>query len=42
MKTYEAPLFEVVVLTSDVLMLSTENALALDKLSSIFKLGSQD
>lgn len=38
MKKYEAPLCEVLVLTSDVLMASDENEMALDKLSSIFDL----
>jgi hypothetical protein len=36
MKKYEAPICEVLVLTSDVLMTSDENELAIDKLSSIF------
>ncbi len=38
MKKYEAPLCEVLVLTSDVLMASDENELAIDKLGSIFDL----
>ncbi len=38
MKKYEAPLFEILVLTSDVLMASDENELAIDKLGSIFDL----
>ena len=36
MKIYEAPLAELLVLSSDVLMASDENELAIDKLSSIF------
>lgn len=36
MKAYEAPLCELVVLSSDILMVSDENELAIDKLSSIF------
>ena len=36
MKKYEAPICEVLVLTSNVLMASDENELAIDKLSSIF------
>ena len=38
MKKYEAPLLSVLVLSSDVLMASDENELAIDKLSSIFEL----
>ena len=38
MKKYEAPLCEVLVLTSDVLMASDENELAIDKLGGIFDL----
>lgn len=36
MKTYEAPICELLVLSTDVLMASDENELAIDKLSSIF------
>ena len=36
MKTYEAPVAELLLLSADVLMASDENELAIDKLSSIF------
>lgn len=36
MKTYETPVCQLVLLSSDVLMASDENELAIDKLSSIF------
>jgi hypothetical protein len=39
MKQYESPLCELVVLSTDVLMASDENELAIDKLSSIFDFG---
>jgi hypothetical protein len=38
MKKYVAPLCEVLVLSSDVLMASDENELAIDKLGGIFDL----
>lgn len=38
MKKYAAPLCEILLLSTDVLMTSDENELALDKLSSIFDL----
>ena len=37
-KFYEVPLCELLLLSSDVLMASDENELALDKLSAIFDL----
>ena len=39
MKTYEAPAAELLLLSSDVLMASDDNELAIDKLGSIFNLG---
>lgn len=38
MKKYEAPLCEILLLSTDVLMVSDENELNLDKLSGIFDL----
>lgn len=38
MKVYEAPLAQILLLSSDLLMASDENELAIDKLGSIFDL----
>ena len=38
MKRYEAPLCEILLLSTDVLMVSDENELTIDKLSGIFDL----
>ena len=36
MKTYETPTWQLILLPTDLLMVSDENELAIDKLSSIF------
>lgn len=38
MKVYEAPIAQILLLSSDLLMASDENELAIDKLGSIFDL----
>ncbi len=38
MKAYEAPIAQLLLLSSDLLMASDENELAIDKLGSIFDL----
>ena len=38
MKVYEAPIAQLLLLSSDLLMASDENELAIDKLGSIFDL----